>query len=492
MFFIYLARELRRRSRQAIVVAIGLAIGIGLVVIVSSASAGVKNAQTEVLHSLYGVGTDISVTEAPTASSFGPQHFAFGGGTRPTGPVSQTRIRPATGLSSYSQTRVNQIGGLKDVDVATGGLSLTETSFSGTFGSGGVSSGSGSSGSGTAPSFNISSTSLAGVQPTDTGVGPLSPAQVTKGSYFTTADNDSKVAIVSSTYAKDNSLGVGSTVTVDGTSLKVIGISSVPSSTSSTDIYLPLGEAQKLAGVGAKVTTTYVSVNSSSNVGTVQSEIKKLMPSATVTTSADLAKEVTGSLSSASSLATDLGKWLAIAVLLASFLVAALFMLSAVSRRVREFGTLKAIGWRTRRVMKQVMGEGLVIGIAGAVIGLVLGLIGVAIVSAIGPTLSATVGPSFSTTGAGGFSGGAGGFSGGSFPNRFNGSGSSGFRPPGGFADRFASASHTVLVHLTAPIQGGTLGIAIALALVGGLLAGAIGSWRAARLRPAEALRQVG
>jgi ABC-type antimicrobial peptide transport system permease subunit len=30
-----------------------------------------------------------------------------------------------------------------------------------------------------------------------------------------------------------------------------------------------------------------------------------------------------------------------------------------VSRRVREFGTLKALGWRTRRVVGQVMGEAL-------------------------------------------------------------------------------------------------------------------------------------
>jgi putative ABC transport system permease protein len=33
--------------------------------------------------------------------------------------------------------------------------------------------------------------------------------------------------------------------------------------------------------------------------------------------------------------------------------------------------------------------------------------------------------------------------------------------------------------------------IAVALAVVGGLLAGAVGGWRASRLRPAEALRSV-
>ena len=61
-FFTYLARELRRRLRQAIFIALGLAVGVGLVVTVTAASAGVKNAQAGVLKGLYGVGTDITVT----------------------------------------------------------------------------------------------------------------------------------------------------------------------------------------------------------------------------------------------------------------------------------------------------------------------------------------------------------------------------------------------------------------------------------------------
>ena len=63
MFFItYLRRELRRRMRQAVLIALGLALGIGLVVTVTAALAGVRKAQTDVLRSLYGVGTDVTVT----------------------------------------------------------------------------------------------------------------------------------------------------------------------------------------------------------------------------------------------------------------------------------------------------------------------------------------------------------------------------------------------------------------------------------------------
>src|SRR6185437_4387982 len=67
-FFTYLARELRRRLRQAIFIALGLAIGVGLVLTVTAAAAGVKNAQAGVLQGLYGVGTDITRTAAGCCS----------------------------------------------------------------------------------------------------------------------------------------------------------------------------------------------------------------------------------------------------------------------------------------------------------------------------------------------------------------------------------------------------------------------------------------
>src|SRR6201985_3071456 len=74
MFITYLLRELRRRMRQAIFIALGLALGVGLVITVTAASNGVSATQGTVLKSLYGVGTDVTVTQAPTAGS--------GGGTR--------------------------------------------------------------------------------------------------------------------------------------------------------------------------------------------------------------------------------------------------------------------------------------------------------------------------------------------------------------------------------------------------------------------------
>jgi hypothetical protein len=62
------------------------------------------------------------------------------------------------------------------------------------------------------------------------------------------------------------------------------------------------------------------------------------------------------------------------------------------ANRVREFGTLKALGWRSRRIIRQIMGEALVIGLVGGVAGVALGFGGAALVQALAPPLTATTG----------------------------------------------------------------------------------------------------
>jgi putative ABC transport system permease protein len=96
---------------------------------------------------------------------------------------------------------------------------------------------------------------------------------------------------------------------------------------------------------------SYVTAASASDITALQNEITKLLPGASVTTPSSLASEVTGSLASTAKLANDLGRWLSLLVLIAAVAVACLLTMAAVSRRVREFGTLKALGWRGTRII---------------------------------------------------------------------------------------------------------------------------------------------
>jgi putative ABC transport system permease protein len=526
MYFTYLWRELRRRMRQAIFIALGLALGIGLVITVTAAATGVKNAQGGVLKALYGVGTDATVTKTPTAGSFTPGSFGFGFRTGTTKrPAAGTKINTSTlsgsaTLASISNSSVTTVADLHDVAAAAGGLTLNDRTLSGTVpainfnnGSGGGGGGggfpgggsSGSSGSGFQNFRANFSTNTFGVDGVDLGageLGPLSTGKLSAGRTFTAADASSDVAVLDSSFATQYKYSVGSTIAIGNssgtaTNFKVIGIVSEPAGDNPSDVYIPIAVAQKLADLKNDVNTIYVAASSSSAINTVSSEISKALPGDTVTTSADLANEVTGSLSSASSLANNLGKWLAIAVLIAAFLLASLLTMAAVTRRVREFGTLKALGWKSRRIVGQVMGEAVAIGIVGGVIGVGLGFAGAALVTKLSKPLSATVSTSTGSATPGGaqqfgFPGGGSGGGGGGFPGGGNGgNGGSGSAPRGGFSRAAADASHTVVTHLTASVTPEVVILAVVLAVAGGVIAGMFGGWRAASLRPADALSKV-
>jgi putative ABC transport system permease protein len=509
MFLTYLRRELRRRMRQAVIVAVGLSLGIGLVIVVTAVASGVQNAQASVLHALYGTGTDITVTKAPTAGSGAPGSFGFRGQTG-------TRTRPAAGttidvdnlrnlgLATISSSSVSTVSKLNGVAAAAGGLTLTDTKITGKIpainssdgqGGGGFGGFGGGGGGGFSGSFTPTSLGVDGVDIAHGELGPLSAGKLSAGRTFASSDASSNVAVLDSNYATQNKLAVGSTITIAKTSFKVIGIVSEPSGQNNSDAYIPLARAQALAGLTSDVNTIYVAAGSAANVSTVSKEISAAVPSATVTNSSDLASEVTGSLATTSSLANNLGKWLAILVLVAAFLVASLLTMSAVARRVREFGTLKALGWRSRRIIMQVMGESVAVGIIGGVLGVVLGLAGAGLVDKLAPPLKASVG---TTTGSatpggarlfGGFGGSGGSGGGGGGAGGFGGAGTGG----GGFGGfrRAATGSHTVAVHLTAPVTLGVIILAVVLAIAGGVIAGSFGGWRAARLRPAAALAKV-
>jgi len=479
MFFLtYLRRELRRRMRQAVFIALGLALGIGLVVTVTAASAGVKKAQADVLKSLYGVGTDVTVTgPAPKqhSPSSGPskegQTFKLGPGGAQI--CQNGKCHSAAGqtidnltASNYgpiSQSKVAAVAALKHVKTAAGGLALTDMGVKIPKNFGGP-----SSQPPTPNSFNVN-----GVDTSHLSLGPLSAGTVTSGRSLTGADAHSNVAVVDSGYAKTHKLKVGSKVSIAKHSFTVVGIVVQPQSGSPPDVYIPLARAQALATAGPsgkslrnEVNTIYVAATSAADVAAVQAEIKHLLPGDTVTTAASLASQVTGSVSSTAKLANELGRWLSILVLIAAFAVASLLTMAAVSRRVREFGTLKALGWRSSRITAQVLGESVAIGILGGAVGVALGFAGSAIITSVAPKLTATIA---SSTGQHVVAVGGNG-------------GQQSFSP---------TVTHTVAVPMSASVTAGAIVVAVLLALAGGLLAGSFGGWRIARLRPADALARV-
>jgi ABC-type antimicrobial peptide transport system permease subunit len=483
-FLSYMLAELRRRSGRTILTALGLGIGVGLVVTVSALSTGLDRAQAKILEPLTGVGTDMSVSRpidftpsqdggfAQLSDEERKQLRAENGagrfGLRNLGEPGEKFSRDdfvSTSQLSFPATEVARIEAIAGVASAAGGLTLDSIHIEGTvpeqtqqprtFGPGAQPGAGG-------PPDNIDATNLsvAGVDERVKELGAITPGQIISGRYFHA--DDTREAVLDESYASRQNLDVGDTVEVGGKAFRVVGIAKTPLGGQSSDVYVKLRQLQALSGRKKRVNTVYVRAESADDVTSIASSIEKTLDGASVTTAADLASRVSGTLVDAKNLAGSLGRALELVGLLSAFLIASLLSLSSVAKRVRELGTLKALGWSQGLVVRQVTGESLIQGLLGGAVGVVLGVVGALAIGAFGPTLEATVG-SVADQG----------------PRVF-----------GPFGQGAVQASATE-VALEAPVSLGLVLGAVALALLGGLVAGAAGSFRASRLRPADALRHI-
>jgi ABC-type antimicrobial peptide transport system permease subunit len=502
----YMLAELRRRRARTILTALGLAVGIALVITTNAVSRGLDDAQQTVLEPLTGVGTDMTVTRPLTISDDGE------GGFQDLSPAERERLReqagPGPGLSlrdaepgseidtdtfsgtsqlTFSAARVRQIAGLDGVEAASGSLTLRANHISGTVpdiditqapAPGGPSRGGGApTGAFGDGSIEFDSRTVTGVDQTRPDIAPVTPSQVVKGAYFT-ATGAPREAIVSSAYAGTKDLAVGDTIDLGGTAFRIVGVASPPIGGTASDVYVKLATLQKIADDGEQVSAVQVRAASAGDVDAVAAAITAAFPDAQVTTASDLAARVGGSLQDTRDLSSTLGTVLAIVGLVAAILIASLLTLSSVAKRTRELGTLKALGWSRWAVVRQICGESLIQGVLGGVVGVAVGLLAILAINASGWTLTASVAAQGAPAAR------AGAAPGGGPPGA----------PPGGGGFGLGDAAVTAgeeIVEITTSPSFLIVVAAVALAALGGLIAGAAGSLRAARLRPAAALRTV-
>ena len=483
MFYLtYMVSELRRRRGRTILTALGLAVGVGLVVAVSALSTGLDNAQAKVLKPLTGVGTDLSVSRPVrfgTTAGPGPQtlpraernrlqqengglRFGLQNLGKPGAKFTRDSFLSTSQLT-FPQSDVAKVRTISGVQSAAGGLTLTSLHVSGTVPKQGRQSqplapGQNNTRGGPPRSLNFDSRTVTGVDWSRPEVAAVTPGQIVAGHYL----KSKKQAVLNLNYARRKNIHLGDTISFGSTKLNVVGFARTPLGGQASDVYMDLGVLQKLSDRAGRVNTIYVRATSASQVGHVVTAIRARVSGASVTTAKELADRVSGSLIDAKNLTNKLGTALEIVGLLAAVLIAGLLTLSSVTKRIRELGTLKALGWSQRLVVRQVTGESLLQGLFGGVLGIVLGVAAAALISVFSPTLRATVaqaatqGPAFI----------------------------------GGFGQGSVTAGSTT-VSLDAPVSIGLVALAVGLAVLGGLLSGAVGAFRASRLRPADALRHI-
>ncbi|HEX9775463.1 MAG TPA: ABC transporter permease [Actinomycetota bacterium] len=543
MFLVtYIRRELRRRLGRTILTVLGLALGVGLVAAITSVSRGLDQAQDQVLNPLASVGTDLMVTRPVSLGGDAdePARGPFGLDATEMRRLAAENAGVTTDLSklgkpgeeferdtflaasqlTFDAAQADDVRGIDGVEAVGVGLTLSAVHQEGTVPKiqtggetfnfsreftlsdderaqirrcfaqafeGGPRPGGSQDGAPPASAQECAPRSFqfegsfttprelleiqtditsgtytaAGIDLSQPGLGLITQAQIVEGSFF--AGGGAKEVVLSESYAQREEIEVGETFSISGEKFAVAGLAQPPLGGESADVYLPLGELQRLSDREGRSSALFVRASDAGSVAAVRAAIEDALPGARVTSAEELAGQISGSLVDAANLADRLGLILSIVLLVAAFLFASLLTLSSVAKRVRELGTLKAIGWRKGLVVRQVVGESLAQGLLGGLLGVALGVGAALAIAAFIPPLDATA----QASGDGGFFGLG--------------------RLLGG-----AGETRTETIALHAVVDAATIALALGLAVLGGLIAGAVGALRSARLRPADALRQVG
>ncbi|MGA2386819.1 MAG: FtsX-like permease family protein [Candidatus Bathyarchaeia archaeon] len=259
---------------------------------------------------------------------------------------------------------------------------------------------------------------------------------------------------------------VGQTVSILGENFQVAGIhgNSAFGTFGSTDAkvaYMDLSDAQTITNNAGNITSLIVYAQNPSLVSQVTAAIDSAHPEVTANpplsarlestqaNSTTVEESAANALNSSNQMALEE----IVIVVIATSLIVLFVMLYTVRERTREIGTLKAIGFSNATVMSQFLIEGIILSIIAGVVGIAIGVL-------VAPSLAALLVPmnplgSLSTTG------------------------------PAAAGIARAASQFTASVSVSPELVAIIFGTAIALGALGSLYP----AWRAAKIKPAEAMK---
>jgi putative ABC transport system permease protein len=292
------------------------------------------------------------------------------------------------------------------------------------------------------------------------------PTNITAGRNL--REGDSGVLVMSLNLTDYFGVGVDGNVEVNGESFTVVGVynSTGQGFTGTRTVYMNLSAAQTVTGEIGNVSRFDVYAKDASYVDGIAEVIRAAYSNLYVTTYKDrltslenMQATYTETLSNAQSTLSQtqtVATQEIIVAVAATSLIVLFVMLYTVRERTKEIGTLKAIGFSSWNVMSQFLLEGILISLMAAVVGIAIGSIGA-------PILSSLLLPQI---------------------NLFGGS-SGRFQPRFGSANSGMTGSQAASATLDPQLMLLAFGAALLLGALGSLYP----AWRAARIRPAEAMR---
>jgi putative ABC transport system permease protein len=292
------------------------------------------------------------------------------------------------------------------------------------------------------------------------------PTNITGGRNL--REGDSYVLVMSLNLTHYFGVVVDDKVGINGESFTVVGVynSTDQGRTEARTVYMNLSDAQTVTDQIGNVSRFDVYAEDVSYVDGIADVIEAAYSELSVTTYKDRLESAANmqemykttlenaesTLAQTQSVATQE----IIVAIAATSLIVLFVMLYTVRERTREIGILKAIGFSNWNVMSQFMLEGILISLMAGVVGIAIGSIGA-------PILSSLLLPQI---------------------NLFGGS-SGRFQPRFGSANPGITGSQAASATLDPQLMLLAFGAAVLLGALGSLYP----AWRAARIRPAEAMR---
>lgn len=167
----------------------------------------------------------------------------------------------------------------------------------------------------------------------------------------------------------------GDTVTIEGTTLQVVGTYRSEALVENGAVLMALGRAQRLNDKPGKVNILNLKLRpgvGDAGAERVRRAVQTSLPGFSAITSTQLVQQ---------NALVRITKAMSAATILIAGLVGALgvfnTMLMSVSERTREIGVLLAVGWRRSRVIGLVLIESMALSLIGGAAGVVLGVLGV-------------------------------------------------------------------------------------------------------------------